>query len=72
MSKDFTKEQHETIGEALTVYGDELLKVHKKMVKLGLPEQKSIKIKYLNVQALRDDVGPRHETPTKAVRGDNG
>jgi hypothetical protein len=41
MAKDFSKEQQATIGEALTVYADELLKVYKKTVKLGLPEYRS-------------------------------
>jgi len=72
MAKDFTKEQLVTVGEALAVYGDELLKVHKKMVKLGLPEQQTIKVKYLGVQALRDQTGPTRREETGAVRGDRG
>jgi hypothetical protein len=69
MGKEFSKEQTSTIGEALAVYGDELLKVHKKMVKLGLPEQQTIKVKYLGVQALRDQVGPARRDVTVTVTG---
>lgn len=71
MAKDFTKEQQLMIGEALAVYGDELLKLVKKTTKLGLPEQSSIKQKYLGVQRLRDEVG-EVRTPATPVRGDRG
>lgn len=56
MTKDFSKEDKELIGDALEVFKDEVKKLWKKAEKLGRPEAKSLKQTLLETEALRSKV----------------